>query len=117
MDKQSLTSAVEFVAATVERLRPLSVAAALAEWEAAVNSTPTTMERYRQMRAELMHFWADPQRYALAQKWDAELSSDHAADPLLARQIRLIYLMAAQQQQEAETIEQVAALEAQVRSE
>lgn len=101
-----------FIAETVEQAAPLAQAYALAEWESAVSGTPEANHHTQETQAALLRFWADPDRYALAERHDAESAT---YDPITARQIRLIRLEAAKSQQDEETIQRLTELEARVR--
>ncbi|HMK09908.1 MAG TPA: M2 family metallopeptidase, partial [Anaerolineales bacterium] len=83
----------------------------LAEWESAVEGTPARLEATQRAQADYMRFWADGERYQAARRFDEQGS----ADPEAARQARLIYLTAAQNQQDDATIERLTALESDVR--
>jgi peptidyl-dipeptidase A len=100
-----------FIDETTEAVRPLEKGYNLAEWESAVNGTPQALERTQQAQAAHMRFWSDGERYQAARRYDQERSPD----PLLARQIKLIYLTAAQNQQDEETIDRLTSLESEVR--
>ncbi len=100
-----------FIDETTEKVRPLEKAYYLAEWESAVNGTPEALDRTQQMQAAYMRFWSDVERYQAARRYDQEGSSD----PLIARQVKLIYLTAGQNQQEAATIDRLTGLESEVR--
>ncbi len=100
-----------FVQATVEQLRPLYRALTLAEWEAATTGTPEASQRLQAAQAAYMRFWADPERYATARR----LHEAGAADPLVARQVKLCYLAGLENQQDEETIERLTRLEAEIR--
>jgi peptidyl-dipeptidase A len=104
-------SAESFVHDTVEAVRPLDKAYQLAEWEAAINGTPEANQHYQQAKAAWMRFWADRDRHAQAKRlYDARA----AKDPLLARQLKLVYLSAARNQQDDATIDELTRLEAEV---
>lgn len=100
-----------FIEETTAQVRPLEKAFYLTEWEASVDSTPETLEKNQQAHAAYMRFWSDRERFEAAQRYDKEGSKD----PLIARQTRLIYLSAAQNQQDEATIERLTALESEVR--
>jgi len=101
-----------FVGETVEAVRPIDKAYQLAEWEAAVSGTPEANQRNQEAQAAWMRFWADRPRYMQAkQLHDARA----AGDPLLARQLKLVYLTAARNQQDDATIDELTRLEADVR--
>ena len=80
---------MQFIAETVEHAAPLEREYTLAEWESAVSGTPEANRRTLDTQAALLRFWADPDRYALAERHDAESAT---YDPITARQIRLIRL-------------------------
>ncbi len=98
---------------TVEAVRPLYVNYTLASWEAATSGSPEANRKEQEAQAALMRFWADPERYALAKRLH---ESGAAADPLTARQVKVIYLAAAKAQQDEATIEKLTQLEAEVRA-
>ena len=106
-------SVESFVDETVEAVRPIDKAWQLAEWESAVNGAPEANQRNQETQAAWMRFWADRERYSQARR----LYNSHAAkDPLLARQLKLVYLSAARNQQDDATIDQLTRLEANVRA-
>jgi peptidyl-dipeptidase A len=107
-----MNEAEAFIKDTVDQVRPLQKAYLLADWEAAVSGTPEAIGRSEAAQAARMTFYADPARFATARR----LHDAGAADPLIARQIKLITLNAAQNQQDAATIQRLAQVEAEVRS-
>jgi peptidyl-dipeptidase A len=92
------------------RAAALEKAFNLAEWEAAVNATPEATLRTQKSQEAMLRYWSDPARFERIKA----LRASPPADPLLARQIELIYLQAARSQQDERTIERVAEGEAQV---
>src|SRR5262245_55500531 len=102
----------KFIQTTIEHVKPLYKAYMLAEWESATTGTPEANQRNQAAQAAYMRFWADPERYADAKRI---YESGEARDPLLARQIKLIYLATAQNRQDEATIEKLTRLEAEVR--
>ena len=107
-----MTQSVEsFVHDTIEAVRPLDKAYQLAEWEAALNGTPEAIRRSQEAQATWMRYWADRDRYSQAKRmYDARA----AKDPLLARQLKLVYLSAASNQQDDATIDELTRLESEV---
>lgn len=102
----------DFIDATVEPWRRLYHAYALAEWEAATTGTPEANHRNQEAQAALMRFWSDAERYTLAKRlFEAGL----APDPLQARQVKLIYLRAAEYQQDEAMTARLTELEADLR--
>jgi len=102
-----------FAAETAERAAALEKAFALAEWEAAISGSQDSNRRQQDSQAALLRFWADRGRFEAAKRYRLETS---ASDPLLARQLQLIYLTSARNQQEDRLIDQLTRLEAEVRS-
>ncbi len=102
----------DFIDATVEPWRQLYYAYALAEWESATTGTPEANRRNQEAQTALMRFWSDPERYATARRlFEAGL----APDPLQARQVKLIYLHAAEYQQDEAMTARLTQLEADIR--
>jgi peptidyl-dipeptidase A len=108
-----MSNSVEvFVRETVEGARPRDKAVNLAEWEAATTGTDEANLRQQQAQSAHMRYWADPEIYHQAKDL---LAMQPPRDPLLARQLRLVYLTAAKNQQDEASIEQITRLEAEVR--
>jgi peptidyl-dipeptidase A len=102
----------QFVKSTVEAVRPLEKAYYLAEWEAAVKGSEQALAGLRKAQGRFLRFWSDPRLYETAGELDR---GTPPSDPLLARQVRLIYLQAARHRQDEATIERITELEARVR--
>ncbi len=101
-----------FVQDTTGQARPIERAWLLAEWEAAVSGTAAAVRRLQEAQLAWLRFWADPRLYRRA---ETLRRSGEIGDPLLARQVELIYLAAAQNQQEEAAAARLAGLEAEVR--
>src|ERR1041384_3538076 len=102
----------EFIQATTQQVKPLYKAYTLAEWETATTGTPEANQRNREAQAAYMRFWADAERYTTAKRF---YESGEVKDPLVARQIKLLYLATTQNRQDEATIEKLTRLEAEVR--
>lgn len=102
----------DFIETTVAQLKVLERAYTLGDWEAATSGTPEANQRMREAQSAYIRFLADPARHQTAKHMH---QSGAAADPLVARQIKLLYLLTAAQQQDAATTEALTALEADVR--
>ncbi|MHB8625269.1 MAG: M2 family metallopeptidase [Aggregatilineales bacterium] len=96
------------VQTTVEHLRTLYIAAGLAAWNAAANSTPENLKIAADARAAAMRAEADSAEYARYRDWDTANAAD--SDPLLARQVKLLHYTFAQGQNDPETIERISEL-------
>jgi len=102
----------QFVETTTEQARPLEKAHYLAEWQAAVSGSEEALQQEREAQAAQMRFWSDPQLFEAARELHEAARTD---DPLLSRQLKLIYLAAAQNQQDEQTIQRLTELESRVR--
>jgi peptidyl-dipeptidase A len=101
-----------FIEKTTEQVRPLEKAYYLAEWESAVSGSEQAITQEREAQEAYMRFWSDPQLFQAAKRlYDAEQGSD----PLLSRQLKLIYLSSARNQQDEATIQRLTQLESRVR--
>ena len=102
----------DFVKQITEQARPLEKAYYLAEWEAAVEGSNEAIGRVKDAQAAYMRFWSDPELFEAAKQLN---KSGKVVAPLLARQLKLIYLAAGQNQQDEATIERLTELEGRVR--
>jgi peptidyl-dipeptidase A len=102
-----------FVAETTEHAAALEKTLALAEWEAAITGAEQANRRQQEAQADMLRFWADRERFATVKRLRQSAS---AADPLLARQLQLIFLTSARNQQDDRLIDQLTRLEAEVRA-
>ncbi|UCF96150.1 MAG: M2 family metallopeptidase [Spirochaetaceae bacterium] len=103
---------VQFIRKTTEQVRPLEKAFYLAEWESAVSGSEEAITRVKDAQAAHMRFWSDPALFETAKRLYADERID---DPLGARQLKLIYLAAARNQQDEETTRRLTELESRVR--
>lgn len=101
-----------FIEDLTQAVQPLDKAYNLASWEAAVHGSAEANERERQAQVELIRFWSDPDRFETLRR----LNLDSDPDPIAARQLKVAYLAAARAQQSPADIEQLTALEAEVRA-
>lgn len=101
-----------FIRRTVDGVRPLEKAYMLSDWELATTGTREATQRNVEAQAAYMRFWADPDLYSRAKRLDG---AGHAEDAVQARQLRLIYLNSARNQQNEATIKDLTRLEAAVR--
>jgi peptidyl-dipeptidase A len=108
-----LTETQRFIEDTVAQWRELYRVYALSDWDMAVTGTPEANQASTEAQAAYMRFWSDPERYATAKRlYEA---ADPAADPAETRQLKLIYLAAAEHQQDEASIERITRLEAEIR--
>jgi peptidyl-dipeptidase A len=100
-----------FVESVTRAVKPLHRTYTEAYWKAATTGTKVANTEQKEAHAELMRFWANPERFETAK---ALRASRAASDPIEARQIERIYLSAAKAQGDEETIERLTQLEADV---
>lgn len=103
---------VRFVRKITKETRPLERAFYLAEWEAAVTGSDEATRKVKNTQAAYMRFWSDSELFRTAKRLYNSAQTD---DPLLTRQIKLIYLASARNQHDEATIEQLTELESRVR--
>jgi peptidyl-dipeptidase A len=101
-----------FVNTITEQARPLEKAYYLAEWEAAAEASIEAVGRVKDAQAAYIRFWSDPELFQIAKQLK---KSEQVTDPSIARQLKLIYLTAGQNQQDDATIERLTELESRVR--
>jgi peptidyl-dipeptidase A len=92
-------------------IKPLHLARTHAIWEAATKGTPEANERAKEAEAAYLRFWSDPERFTAAKAFYDEKGIKDLAE---ARQIQLIYLNAAEAQQDEETIDLTTQLEKEI---
>src|SRR5689334_6661214 len=102
------TDVASAVAQTAADLRKLVIAANKAEWDAATNGTPENLEKSAQTRAAAMRYLADKTSYERYRDWDQ--TNAGGDDPILARQIDALHRAFAQNQQDADSIDQISKL-------
>jgi peptidyl-dipeptidase A len=102
----------QFIENTVAEYRPLYIAYTHAVWEAATAGTEGANRAEKEAHAALLHFWADRERFDLVKTYRQDETLEN---PTQRRQIDLIYLSAAEAQQDETTIEALTRLEADVR--
>jgi peptidyl-dipeptidase A len=93
---------------TVAELRDLYIKTNLASWDAAVKGTAENLKAAADARTAIMKFMANPDAYARYRDWDT--AGVAAADPLLARQVRVLHLNYAENQNDPALIDQISAL-------
>lgn len=101
----------DFINETIAKYKPLSNAHNQAVWEAATTGTKAANQREKEAQAAVLRFWADKDRFETAY----DLDQKGHPDPRIARQLRLIHLAAAREQQDEDSIERITELEARVR--
>jgi len=101
-----------FIQDTEKLFKPTNITRTHASWASATTGTPEASEHEKKAQTAVMRFWADPERFATAERFAKD---GKAKDPLDARQIKLIYLAAAKGQQDDDTITEITQLETEIR--
>jgi len=99
--------AKEFVANHVARLRPLEIAASRAWWNANVSGKAEDFEEKERTQNKIDEALADPQKF---QEVKAIKEAGGLADPLLAREIDLLYLSYLEKQVSPDLLKKMVAL-------
>jgi peptidyl-dipeptidase A len=79
----------DFLADVERELKPLTIAAHLAEWEASTTGSPQAQERAAECEARLRKYLSSQERHRQIQEL---LASPQLVDPLLRRQLHLLAL-------------------------
>src|SRR5689334_13814690 len=101
-----------FIQEFTARLAPLQREFNVAWWDTNTSGDPTMAERIKQISAQRMQLFTDPTQWQQVRKWYGQ--RDQIADPLLRRQLELLYLEFAANQRTPEQIEQIATLESEL---
>jgi len=105
--------AEQFVNSHVGEVEPLMREEAVEEWEAAATGSPEHDERVAQLRARLMRIYADESRFARVRELH---EANGIANPLLAREVQLLFYSFSKGQQDEKTIDQIAQLQKEAES-
>ena len=78
----------QFITAHVETIKPLAKQAALASWDAAVSGKPEDYDRMSKLTLEMRQIYSDPDDFAFLKGMK---QSGRIEDPLLARELHVLY--------------------------
>ncbi|MCX8037882.1 MAG: M2 family metallopeptidase [Candidatus Sumerlaeia bacterium] len=101
----------QFITEHVAKVRPLMKAAALAHWQAAVSGLDADYENMKQCELAVRLVYTNRDEYAMLKKIR---ESGHIADPLLARQLDLLYFSYLPNQIEPDLLKQIVDLNARI---
>jgi peptidyl-dipeptidase A len=101
----------EFITAHVEKIKPLEKQANLAWWEAAVTGDPKAYDRSSAMQLQIRRVYSDPKEFAFLKEVK---QSKQVKDPLLARQLTVLYNTYLSNQIEPELLQQIVELGTQI---
>jgi len=105
------TELKEFIAAHVAKIKPLEKQANLAWWDAAVTGDPKAYDRSSEMQLQIRRIYSDPKDFAFLQE---VRQSGQVQDPLLARQLTVLYNSYLANQSEPELLKQIVELGTQI---
>jgi peptidyl-dipeptidase A len=101
----------EFITAHVEKIKPLEKQANLAWWDAAVTGDPKAYDRSSEMQLQIRRVYSDPKDFAFLKEMK---QSGQVQDPLLARQLTVLYSTYLANQIEPELLQQIVELGTQI---
>jgi peptidyl-dipeptidase A len=101
----------EFITAHVEKIKPLEKQANLAWWDAAVTGEPKAYDRSSEMQLQIRRVYSDPKDFAFLKEVK---QSGQVKDPLLARQLTVLYNAYLANQIEPELLKQIVELGTQI---
>jgi peptidyl-dipeptidase A len=108
---QKETQLKDFIAARVEKIKSLEKQANLASWEAAATGDPNAYDRSSELTLQLRQVYSNPQEFALLKGFK---ESGRIADPLLARQLTVLYNSYLANQIDPELLKQIVELDTQI---
>ncbi len=101
----------DFVTAHVEKIKPLEKQTNLAWWDAAVTGDPKAYDRSSEMQLQIRRVYSDPKDFAFLKEMK---QSGQVKDPLLARQLTVLYNAYLANQIEPELLKQIVELGTQI---
>ena len=78
----------QFITSHVEKVKPIAKQAALASWDAAVSGKPEDYDKMSRLTLKMRQIYSDPKDFAFLQ---AMKKTGRIKDPLLARQLTVLY--------------------------
>ncbi len=105
------TELKEFITAHVEKIKPLEKQANLAWWDAAVTGDPKAYDRSSEMQLQIRRVYSDPKDFTFLKEVK---QSGQVKEPLLARQLTVLYNAYLANQIEPELLKQIVELGTQI---
>ncbi|MBN1508596.1 MAG: M2 family metallopeptidase [Sedimentisphaerales bacterium] len=105
------TQLKDFIAAHIEKIKPLEKQANLAWWEAAVTGDPKAYDRNSELTLQLRQVYSNSSEFALLKDLK---ESGRISDPLLARQLTVLYNSYLSNQIEPDLLKQIVELGTQI---
>jgi len=102
-------AAKEFIAQHEAKLRPLEVAAARAWWDANISGKDEDFKRKEELQNKIDAVLSDAKTFARLKELKAARDAGRLADPLLVRQIDLLYLQYLEKQVPPELLRKITA--------
>jgi peptidyl-dipeptidase A len=101
----------DFIAAHVEKIKPLDKQANLAWWDAYTTGDPKAFDRNSELSLQIRRIYSDPNEFALLKGFK---ESGQVADPLLSRQLTVLYNAYLSNQIEPDLLKQIVELGTQI---
>ena len=101
----------EFITSHVEKIKPLDKQANLAWWDAAVTGDPKAYDRSSEMQLQIRRVYSDPKDFAFLKEVK---QAGPVKDPLLARQLTVLYNAYLANQIDPELLKQIVELGTQI---
>jgi peptidyl-dipeptidase A len=104
-----VAAAKELIAAHEAKVRPLEVAAGLAWWEANISGRDEDFKKKEEAQNKIDAVLSDPKPFAILKSIKAARDAGKIADPLLARQVDVLYLLYLEKQVPPELLKKITA--------
>ncbi|WP_439629637.1 M2 family metallopeptidase [Gemmata sp.] len=104
-----VAAAKEFIDAHEKKLRPLEVAAGKAWWDANISGKDDDFQKKEEAQNKIDAALSDPKPFAALKGLKKALDAKKIADPLLARQVELLYLAYLEKQVPPELLKKITA--------
>jgi peptidyl-dipeptidase A len=104
-----VAAAKELIAAHEAKVRPLEVAAGLAWWEANISGRDEDFKKKVEAQNKIDAVLSDPKPFAILKSIKAARDAGKIADPLLARQVDVLYLLYLEKQVPPELLKKITA--------
>ncbi|HQG46458.1 MAG TPA: M2 family metallopeptidase, partial [bacterium] len=104
-------AARRFIEEHVAKVAPVARAANLAYWEAATSGKAKAYDRYAELELQKRQIYSNPEEFAFVKKMKEQGGLN---DPVLAREIELLYLSYLPNQMEPELLREITTLSAEV---
>jgi peptidyl-dipeptidase A len=102
-----LTAAKDFISAHESKMKPLDVQAGIAWWDANITGKDEDFKKKEDAQNKIDAALSDPKRFAILKGIKAARDAQKIADPLIARQVDVLYLMYLEKQVSPELLKKI----------